>query len=87
MVDNDIKAGHQAVERARAATKTDTLGPGVSGFTSSGAAYRSREIASQIGAPSPAETGFTNNNGLGYAITGEDGGFGEYPDAERTTEE
>jgi hypothetical protein len=66
MVDNDMNAGHQAVQRAKAATKTDTLGPGTAGFTTSGAAYRGKEIASTIGVPSPEATGFTTDSGLGY---------------------
>ncbi|HEY3369146.1 MAG TPA: hypothetical protein VGK74_29170 [Symbiobacteriaceae bacterium] len=66
MVDNDNKAGHQAVERARKAAQTNDLGPGTSGFTTSGAAYQGKNVADAIGASGPAEQGFGTNNGLGY---------------------
>lgn len=68
MVDNTSEAGRQAVERAAAAAaQSSTLGPGTAGFTTSGAAYRGKEVASNIGAAPPAEIGFTTSNGLGYA--------------------
>lgn len=61
MVDNTNEAGRQAVQRAQAAaSKTDNLGPGTAGHTTSGAAYRGMEVASQVGAPTPAERGFSN---------------------------
>lgn len=66
MVDNTNEAGRQAVERAKAAAaQTDNLGPGTAGHTTSGAAYRGMEVASQTGAPTPAERGFPNRAGGG----------------------
>jgi hypothetical protein len=67
VVDIESEAGRQAVERARVAAEQDsTLGPGTAGYTTSGAAYRGQEIASEIGAPSPEEPGFGSATGLGY---------------------
>jgi hypothetical protein len=67
MVDNDSEAGRQAVARAAAAAQqSDSLGPGTAGYTTSGAAYRGREIAGNNGSPTPAEPGFGTTNGLGY---------------------
>ncbi len=61
MVDNTNEAGRQGVRRAEAAAaKTDILGPGTAGHTTSGAAYRGQEVASSVGAPTPAERGFSN---------------------------
>lgn len=82
MVDNDIRAGHQAVQRAQRATETNALGPGTAGYTTSGAAYRGKEIAASMGVESPAEVGFNTNTGLGYAEEG--GAEGDYPAAQRT---
>jgi hypothetical protein len=50
----------------RAAAETDPLGPGTAGYTTSGAAYRGKEIASSMGVPGPADPGFTTDFGLGY---------------------
>ncbi|HWI62543.1 MAG TPA: hypothetical protein VNT75_11930 [Symbiobacteriaceae bacterium] len=67
MVDNTSEAGRQAVEQAQAAAEQSTaLGPGTSGHTTTGAAYRGREVASNAGAPTPAEPGFGTTNGLNY---------------------
>lgn len=58
------KLSPEAAEAAKkaeyAATHTDSLGPGTSGHTISGAAYRGMEVASNTGAPSPDERGFSN---------------------------
>lgn len=82
MVDNDSRAGHQAVERAIAATEGHSnLGPGTAGYTTSGAAYRGKEVAGNMGVPGPDEVGFTQDNGLHY----NDGGDrNDYADAQRT---
>jgi hypothetical protein len=54
-------------EQRMAASETDFLGPGTSGYTTSGAAYRGHEIAARTGAPSPADPGFgVSGKGLGY---------------------
>jgi len=44
--------------RRRAARESDPLGPGTAGRTTSGAAYRSMEVAAESGSPSPADPGF-----------------------------
>lgn len=75
MVDNDNEAGRQAVQRAAAARNQETLGPGTAGYTTSGAAYRGKEIAASMGVPGPEEVGFTSNTGLGYADEGVETGF------------
>ncbi len=78
MVDNDLRAGNEAVRRAaRAAAQDGDRGPGTAGYTTSGAAYRGNEVAAAMGRPHPAEQGFTQDDGLGYA----DGGAGleNYP--------
>lgn len=82
MVDNDMEAGRQAVERAQRATQTNALGPGTAGYSTSGAAYRGKEIAASMGVESPAEVGFTGSTGLGYAEEG--GAESDYPAAQRT---
>jgi hypothetical protein len=85
MVDNDNEAGHQAVERAAAAAQqSDSLGPGTAGYTTSGAAYRGREVAGNMGAPTPAEPGFQSSNGLGYTEGGDT--RSGYAPAQRTGE-
>ncbi|HYG60046.1 MAG TPA: hypothetical protein VD902_18425 [Symbiobacteriaceae bacterium] len=82
MVDSDIEAGHQAVERARRAAEERTdLGPGTAGFTNNGAAYRGKEVAGNNGEPGPAEIGFTQQDGLHYNDGGE---RFEYAPAQRT---
>jgi len=49
----------QAVEKQRrAAQKSNPLGPGTAGYTTSGAAYRGVEVAAATGAPTPADPGF-----------------------------
>jgi hypothetical protein len=69
------RAENEAVKDARfAANHADNLGPGTSGYTTSGAAYRGREVASSMGEPTPAEPGFTSNFGLGYNDVGDDDG-------------
>lgn len=66
MVDDTNEAGRQAVERAaKAAEAVDTLGPGTAGQTTSGAAYRGREVAANTGAPHPADPGLPNRSGGG----------------------
>lgn len=44
--------------RRRAARSTSQLGPGTSGHTTGGAAYRGMEVAADTGAASPADPGF-----------------------------
>jgi|GEM_PF-1875394 len=67
MVDNDIKAGHQAVKQSqRTAQQSSTLGPGTAGHTISGAAYRGKEVADNRGEARPREIGFEGSTGLGY---------------------
>ncbi|MDF2627947.1 MAG: hypothetical protein K0R39_1778 [Symbiobacteriaceae bacterium] len=71
MVDNTSESGRQAVELAmEAARQSSTLGPGTAGYTTSGAAYRGKEVAGNTGAAPPAEVGFGTDNGLGYAEEG-----------------
>ncbi|MFN3925500.1 MAG: hypothetical protein ACK4K6_17945 [Pseudarthrobacter sp.] len=59
-MEQDEKAKAVANQR-RAAATSDTLGPGTSGHTIAGAAYRGMEVAARTGAPSPEERGFSNN--------------------------
>jgi hypothetical protein len=86
MVDNDIKAGRQAVERAAAARESSPLGPGTAGHTIAGAAYRGQEVAVSTGSPGPAEPGFTNDTGLGYNDSEEAKSYRGYSRAEDTGE-
>ncbi|HYF94921.1 MAG TPA: hypothetical protein VD969_22125 [Symbiobacteriaceae bacterium] len=86
MVDNTIESGRQAVERAAAAAgQSGSLGPGTAGHTISGAAYRGREVAGNDGAPTPAEPGFGQTNGLGYNDAG-GGTHSGYAPAQRPAE-
>lgn len=55
VADGDDKA---VQNRRRAARRTDELGPGTAGYTTSGAAYRGMEVAADRGVPSPADPGF-----------------------------
>lgn len=71
MAEDREQAESEAVANARfAANHSDSLGPGTAGYTTSGAAYRGREVAGKNGAPTPAEPGFNTNFGLGYNDAG-----------------
>ncbi|HLN64325.1 MAG TPA: hypothetical protein VK464_22630 [Symbiobacteriaceae bacterium] len=71
MAEDRERAESEAVADAQfAAAHSDPLGPGTAGYTTSGAAYRGREVASNIGAPTPAEPGFNTKFGLGYNDAG-----------------
>lgn len=65
-----------AVAKARtAAQNRDVLGPGTAGYTNAGAAYRSMEMAEDMGVPSPAQRGFSDTRfglhpGQGMATEG-----------------
>lgn len=87
MVDANSKAGAKAVQAVEASLNqgnTDTLGPGVAGHTISGAAYRGKEVAANRGIPGPAEQGFGNSTGLGYAEPEEASALNDYERAAPT---
>lgn len=74
----------RAVARARhSAPRTSPLGPGTSGHTTTGAAYRGQEVAEKSGQPAPAEPGFGSGYGLGY-VDEERGDYDGYGPAQRT---
>jgi len=80
MIDHHSSPGAKAAERALAAKRErTTLGPGVSGYTTSGAAYRGKEVAANRGIPGPAEQGFGHTDGLGYAKPKEASDLNDYP--------
>ncbi|MGE5675709.1 MAG: hypothetical protein ACM3XM_17810 [Mycobacterium leprae] len=66
MARDDQKAGRIAERKSATAANTDNLGPGTAGYTTTGAAYRGKEVADNQGVPGPAEPGFQGNTGLGY---------------------
>jgi hypothetical protein len=59
----DEEVLNEAVAKARiaAALPNSPTGPGTSGYTTSGAAYRGPEVAESLGVPGPDERGFAND--------------------------
>lgn len=57
MTDGEKEA---VANRRQAAQQTDVLGPGTAGYTNAGAAYRSMEMAEDMGVPSPEQRGFSD---------------------------
>lgn len=83
MIDYPSSPGAKAAKRALAQSRErTTLGPGVSGYTTSGAAYRGKEVAANRGIPGPAEQGFGHIDGLGYAKPKEAADLNDYPPIE-----
>lgn len=80
MIDHPSSPGAKAAEQALAhGRQRSTLGPGVSGYTTTGAAYRGKEVAANHGLPGPAEQGFSHSNGLGYAESDQGASLNDSP--------